>query len=144
MMKKLFVLAFCLLTGFAYAADVKTEKEILACLDTWKQALLQRDRAALDKLFSADMTYSHSNGRLENKAEAIEAVVNGPTRYNSIEMAETSVRAYGNTAVARAKVTINMTTDGKPTLVVLDVLHVFVKISGRWQLVARHSVRLNP
>jgi ketosteroid isomerase-like protein len=144
MMKTLFVLAFCLVTGFAFAADAKTEKEILGCLDAWKQALLQRDRAALDKLFSADMTYSHSNGRLENKAEAIEAVVNGPTRYNSIEVAEPSVRTYGNTAVAKAKITMNMTTDGKPNLMVLDVLHVFVKMSGGWQLVARHSVRLNP
>jgi uncharacterized protein (TIGR02246 family) len=143
-MKKLLVLAFCALTVLAYAADPKIEKEIQGCLDTWKQAMLTRGKAAFEKLYATDLTYTHSNGRQENKAEAIEAVVNGKTKYESIDIADVKVIPYGNTAIAKAKVTIKMTTDGTTTTMILDVLHVFVKISGNWQLVARQSTRLNP
>ena len=143
-MKKLFVLAFLALNLLAYAADPKIEKAIQGCLDTWKQAMLARDKAAFEKLYATDLTYTHSNGRHENKAEAIDAVVNGKTKYESIDIADVKVIPYGNTALAKCKVTIKMTTDGATTTVILDVLHVFVQISGNWQLVARQSTRLNP
>jgi uncharacterized protein (TIGR02246 family) len=143
-MKKLFVLAFCTLTVLAYAADPKTDKEIQECLDTWKQAMLTRDKAAFEKLYAPALTYSHSNGRQENKTEAIEAVVNGKTKYESIDITDVKIIPYGTTALAKCKVTMKMTTDGNTTNMVLDVLHVFVKISGKWQLVARQSTRLNP
>jgi uncharacterized protein (TIGR02246 family) len=143
-MKKLFVLAFCVLTAFAYGADPKIEKEIQGCLDTWKQAMLTRDKSAFEKLYATDLMYTHSNGRQENRAEAIEAVVNGKTKYESIDIADVKIIPYGTTALAKCKVTMKMTTDGNTTTLILDVLHVFVKISGNWQLAARQSTRLNP
>jgi ketosteroid isomerase-like protein len=141
-----FVLCFmlCSIGLFAEAPDPKTEKEILAAMEAWKEAMLNRDRSALEKLYAPDLTYTHSNGRQENKTEAIDAVVNSKDRTESIELAGLSVRVYGKTALVKGKVTLNNVSNGKPVVLILDVLHVWVKSSSGWQLVARQSTRLNP
>jgi ketosteroid isomerase-like protein len=143
-MKKMFLLAFCAFTVMAYAADPKIDKEIQGAMETWKQAMLTRDKAAFEKLYATDLTYTHSNGRHETKTEAIEAVVSGKNKYDSIDIADLKVYPYGTTALAKCKVTMKMTTDGASSTVILDILHVFVKISGKWQLVGRQATRLNP
>ncbi len=143
-MKKLFALVLCMFAASAFAADPKTEKEIQASLNSWKQAMLNRDKAVFEKLYAPDLTYTHSSGKQENKTEAIDAVVRGKTRYDAVDITDTAIRSYGNAAVAKCKVTIKMTTDGTPSTVNLDILHVFIKNGGRWQLVARQAVRLNP
>ena len=113
-------------------------------MSSWKQAMIGRDNAIFEKLYGADLFYTHSNGKLETKAEAIDAVINGKIRFESIDIADNSIRSYGNTAVSKCKITMNLNTEGNKSTVILDVLHVWVKNSGQWQLVGRQAVRLNP
>jgi ketosteroid isomerase-like protein len=126
------------------ASNAKTDKEISDCMSSWKQAMVGRDQAIFERLYGADLVYTHSNGKQETKAEAIDAVVNGKIRFESIDIADHSVRSYGSTAVSKCKITMKLNTDGNKTTVILDVLHVWVKDSGQWQLVGRQAVRLNP
>lgn len=135
-MHRILPILLCSMTLFA-AGD----KDVLAALDAWKAAMIARDRAALEKLYSADLTYSHSSGKTESKAEAIEAVVSAKTPPGTIEFEGTTVRVYGNTAVVKSKLTMRG-SQGPGT--VLDVLMVWVKHSSGWELVARHATRLNP
>lgn len=132
------------LNAFASAPDAKTGKEITDCMSSWKQAMIGRDQAIFEKLYGADLVYTHSNAKQENKAEAIDAVLNGKIRFESIDIADNSVRGYGDTAVSKCKITMNLDAEGNKSTVMLDVLHVWVKNSGQWQLVARQAVRLNP
>ncbi len=127
-----------------FAVDPKTEKAILSVMDTWKQAMMSRDKATLEKLYAPDLTYTHSNGKNETKAEAVEAVVNGKGRFESIEFSGTTVRVYGNTALVKGRVMIKTNTDGKQANNNLDILHVLVKASSGWQLVSRQATRIVP
>ena len=43
----------------------------------WRQAVIQRDEAALQRVLAEDLTYSHANGRTQNKAEYIAAILKG-------------------------------------------------------------------
>lgn len=128
----------------ADAPDAKVQKEVLAAMDAWKQAMIGRHRAALEALYAPDLSYTHSSGKQENKAEAIEAVVTGKNRIESIELADISIRIYGNTALVKSKTTLNMSSEGKASTIILDVLYVWVTISSRWQMAARQAIRLNP
>ena len=125
-----------------FAADA--EKEVLAAMESWKNAMIAKDGAALEKLYAPDLTYSHSSGKNESKAEAISAVVNGKGKVEKIEFAGTTVRVYGNTALVKGKVTITNVTDGKPGVIELNILHVLVKSSSGWQMAARQATRLTP
>ena len=126
------------------AMDSKTEKEVLAAMNAWKQAMLTRNRAVLEELYAPGLTYVHSNGRQENKAEAIEAVVNGQDRFESVDIQDPSVSIYGTTVLVRAKITLRINDGTATKTLILDVLHVWIKNATKWQLVARHALRLNP
>jgi hypothetical protein len=51
-------LAFVLVVQPAFAAS-PGDKAVLAALDTWKQAMLSQDRAALEKIFHPDLSYGY-------------------------------------------------------------------------------------
>jgi len=126
------------------ATDSKAEKEVLAAMDAWKQATMKKDRAGLEKLLHDDLSYSHSNGRNESKAEVVQSVTTGKSTVEAIDFAETTVRVYGNTALVKGKVDIRNNTEGKSATAHLNILHVWVKGPKGWQMVARQATRLTP
>jgi ketosteroid isomerase-like protein len=144
MMIQLLILVVSSFGMLAGSSNAKDEKEVLAAMQEWRQAMLSRDRAALELIYAPGLSYTHSNGRQENKAEAIEAVMNGKERIASIEMTNTSVTVYGKTALVKCKVDLGLNNEGKSSIISLDVLHVWIKFSSRWQMVARQATRLNP
>jgi ketosteroid isomerase-like protein len=140
-----FLLLILCSTGFLSASpESNSQKEVLAAMDAWKQAILQRDKAGLDTLYAPGLVYSHSSGKRENKAEAIETAVNGKERIESIDITDPSVSVYGKTAMVQCKITMILNNEGKATTLKLDILHVWVKTGSRWQMAARHAARLNP
>jgi hypothetical protein len=54
--------------------DAKTEKEIMAAMDAYKQALIKRDAAALSKVLSDDLIYTHSSNLHQDKAAVLESL----------------------------------------------------------------------
>jgi ketosteroid isomerase-like protein len=134
----LFVLTAALL--HAATPDAKTEKAVLAALDTYKQALLKKDAAALNKVLSDDLTYTHSSNLHENKAAVIESLKNN-TVYEAFDFKDPKVRVYGNTALVVTDADFRNNNAGTVTLIRLNILHVFVKGPQGWQLAARQATR---
>jgi ketosteroid isomerase-like protein len=111
-------------------------------MEAWKQATMKKDKAALEKLLHNDLSYSHSSGKNETKAQVLEAVLHGKSTVEAVEFSDTTVRVYGKTALVKGKVDMTNRTDGKSTTAHLDILHVLVKGPQGWQLVARQATRL--
>jgi ketosteroid isomerase-like protein len=121
------------------AADPKAD--VLAAMESWKQAVLKKDAAALDRLLHPDLTYSHSDGKTQTKADILKALPNT----QSITFGESSVRVYGNAALVKGPVEfVNNAANGATTTLNLSVLQVWLKGPNGWQLVARHSTKLIP
>lgn len=142
-MIRLLVLLFPIVV-FANVQESKVEKDVLTAMHTWRQAMVARDRAMLDALYAPGLDYAHSNGKHENKAEAIAAVVDGKDRIESLELTDTAVTVYGATAVVKAKIVMRLTNGETTTTLHLDVLHVWIRNGTHWQMAARHAARLNP
>ena len=138
------LMLLCSMFLLADTPEAKSEKEVLAAMNAWKQAMLMRDRAALEVLYAPGLIYVHSSGKQENKAEAIEAAVAGKDRYEAIDLEDLSVSVYGNTALVKAKVTLRINNGTATNTLSLDVLHVWIKMPAGWQMAARHATRLNP
>jgi ketosteroid isomerase-like protein len=126
----------------AAGSDSKGEKDVLAAMDAWKQATMKKDKAALEKLLHPDLSYTHSSGKNETKADVIKSVTTGAATVEAITFTANTVRIYGNTALVKGKVDITNNTAGKSTTSNLDILHVLVKGSQGWQLVGRQAIRL--
>ena len=139
---KIFVsILFSTLILAAAPATSKDDKEVLAAMDAYKEAMIHKDGAAFDKLLSNDLTYTHSGGQHETKAEVIKSITTGKTIIEALEFSDTSVRLYGNVALVKGKVDL---WHSKTNIVHMNVLHVWVKGPQGWQMVARQATRLMP
>src|SRR5271157_5729402 len=124
----------------AQPAPNAAAKEVLAASEAWRQAMLKKDAAALQKFLHEDLTYSHSNARNQTKADVVQAT-KGNTTIEAMDFSDVTVRVYGTTALIRANVDMRNATDGKSTTSHLNVLFVWLKGPGGWQLVARQSTQ---
>jgi hypothetical protein len=121
------------------------DKDVLAALEAWKQAMLKKDKAGLDKVFHADLTYGHSSGVIENKAQAIEHVVNGGGTYTAINLSDTKVVVHGNTALMTGKAEYHeITKEKKETTANLVVQYTWLKTGKNWQMIARQATKPAP
>lgn len=110
-------------------------------VDHLRTAIIKKDKTALDKLVAADVTYSHSNAKMENKAEMIAAITGSDTVYYSMDMENTTYRIVGKTAMVQGKVTIVNSQKGEKKTLPLSILMVWVKNPAGWQLTARQTTR---
>jgi ketosteroid isomerase-like protein len=134
-MKTLFLAALMLglsMSGFAETAD---EAAVRAAHEAFVKAAKAGDGAALGKIFADGLQYSHSNTKLENKQEAIDALVKSKGNF---EVHSQTIHVYGKTATVRAKVTAHGATGDTP----LTMLQVWVKNGNNWQMVERHTTRI--
>jgi hypothetical protein len=105
----------------------------------WTQAAVKQDETALQRLLADDLTYSHANGRTQNKAEYIAAVIKGPARYESFDYSDMKIRLYGKVAVLTAFCDVKMVN---VEVFRVRTLHVYVENNGQWQMAAHQSARV--
>jgi ketosteroid isomerase-like protein len=123
--------------GSLFAADpADAVKEAAA---GWRQAAIQQDKAALERLLSEDLIYTHGGGNTQNKAEYIAAVMTGPSHYESFTSSDTRIRVYGNIAVLSGYVDVK--TPGRDSYRV-RTLEIYSNNNGQWQFTAKESVRM--
>src|ERR1700692_4392779 len=115
------------------------QKEVLAAMETYKKGMTQKDGAALEKVLSPDLTYTHSGGQLQTKAEVIKSITSGSTIIEKIQFSDTTVKVYGNMALVKGRVDL---WHSATNIVHMDVLHVWVNGPHGWQMVARQATKL--
>ena len=109
----------------------KAEQQVLQAENDRFAAMVKGDRAALEKLLSDDLTYTHSTALLETKEQFIESVTSGNIDYVSIVPSEPDwkVRVNGNTAVVNGVAAVNVVDTGKDRKIRI-VLRRFTRIAA--------------
>ena len=122
--------------------DPKDEKAVMDTLHALAQATMNKDLATLDKIYHPDLTFSHSSAMNETKAQVLERVGRGITK--DMTFSDTTIRIYGNTALARGRHHNWNGTPGNLHENDLNILWVLLKGPGPygWQIVARQTTRL--
>ena len=138
------LMAIVVATAAAHAAppsDPQAEKEVAAAMESWRQALLKKDGAALARLYHEDLRYGHSSGLVEDKKTAVNHIVTSKADYASVDLLDTKVSVHGNFALVNGRVNYRQVTDGKANDVKLHVLHVWTRTPQGWQMIGRQSTR---
>lgn len=143
-MKKIFrcfFIACILLNHNSYAQSVKTSSIEMA-VDQLKEAMLSGDRLKLEKIASDHLSYGHSGGHIEGKAEFVEKIASGKSDFVSIEISEQTIQITGKTAIVRHVLNAVTNDSGKPGNVKLKILLVFLKEQGQWRMLARQAIKV--
>jgi ketosteroid isomerase-like protein len=136
-------LALALLAALGVASAASPgESAVRAALDQFNKAAAAGDEATLNKLIGDELMYSHSNAKVETKAECVAALVK--SKPNFVLDGEPSIHVYGQAASVHGKMTAHIVQNGAPTKIPLHFLMVWNRKGGAWVMVARHTTRLAP
>lgn len=124
--------------ALAQSGDEAAVKQVVQDM---RKAYLDKDKAKLESMTLPQLTYSHSDGRVEDRAKFIEGVMNRKSTVKSLEYPDLTVAIVGDTAIVRHLWVSESELDGKTTNTRIGVMQVYKKQDGGWKLLARSSFR---
>jgi hypothetical protein len=131
-----------LLLGGLTGAEAADEAAVTESVDILRKGLLEGDRAKLEQVTAAQISYGHSDGRVETKEQFIHAVMTRKQVVKSLAFPELTVAVVGDAAIARHIYLAESERDGKATTTRIGALQVWQKQNGSWKLLARQGFRL--
>jgi len=123
-------------------AEAGDEAAVKQNVEALREALLKADKTQLERLSAEQLSYGHSDGRVQNKAEFIDGVMTRKATVKSINFPDLKIAVAGDAAIARHLYESESETDGKPNSVRIGTLQVWQKQGGNWKLLARQGYKL--
>jgi hypothetical protein len=120
------------------------EQAVRQLLNDISAALTRNDSAALDRIYANEYTLINESGVLTTKAPRLAAIKSGELKYESVSFDDVNIRLYGNTAVATYRVTSKGQFKGQEIGGQFLATSTYVKMKGRYQLVAAQVTRIAP
>jgi Domain of unknown function (DUF4440) len=130
-----------LLRSSAAVAESADEAAVAQAIEALRKAFVGQEKTQLEALCAEQLSYGHSDGRVENKAQFINGVMTRKAILKSLTLSDHTIAIAGTAAIARHTWASESETDGKPTSTKIGILQVWQKQDGTWKLLARQSVR---
>ena len=134
--------ASSLLQSGSSAAASADEAAVDKAVEALRKALIEKDKTRLEQLTAAQLSYGHSSGKVQTKAEFVDGVMTSKAVVKSIAFPELSITMAGDAAIARHLFEAELETDGKTNNVKIGALQVWQKQGGNWKLLARQGFKL--
>ena len=123
----------------ALAAD---DAAVAAAVEELRKASLAADKAKLTALADDQISYGHSDGRVQNKAELLEGFATRKATVKSIDFPELKITVTGDTAISRHLYVSDSELDGKVTNTKIGVIECWHKQGADWKLLGRQGYKL--
>ena len=107
--------------------------------ETLRKLMINPDRSALERIFADQLSYGHSDGRVQTKAEFIDALVNGKSVFKSISLSGQTISLAGDIAIVRHRFEADAISNGVSAQPRIRVLQVWQKQSDGWRLLVRQA-----
>lgn len=118
------------------------EAVIARAVEAYRTALLTGNQAQLETLCMDQLTYGHSSGVLQTKAEFIADATSGTTTWKAIRFEGATNRVVGDTAVSRFIFVGENARDGKANVLKFAVVMVWHRQHNDWKLLVRQGYKI--
>ena len=128
----------------AVATEADEETAVAKNVEAFRAAQIAADAKAFDVLCAPELSYSHSDGRVEDKATFIANATSGRSKFLSLAYEDVKVRVVGTVAVVRFHWVgeSESVADGKKSATNLHILMNWQKQGADWRLLSRASTKL--
>ena len=121
------------------------QQAVLDAMAAFKQAVIDSDVVALERLWTDAYTFINAQGVLVTRAQRLANFASGATNVAVIDdEREITVRVYGDMAVVQNLSTLRGQFSGQPTDTDLRGTFVWIRRQGRWQLVTNQLTPVVP
>lgn len=122
-------------------AQSKDEKAVTTALEQLRKAMVDGDSTTLSVLTLPQLSYGHSGGHVDDKAEFVQKIASGKSDFVTIDISDQQINIVQNVAVVRHKFHATTNDNGKPGTVDLSILLIWQKQKNDWKLLARQAVK---
>lgn len=132
-----------LLVVWVRAADDKLIAAVRAADDERVSATIKADKTRLEAIFSDELRYAHSSGKVDTKASYMQSLLSGNTKYYSIDYDEREFKvASDDIVLMTGRAAYKSANDGQPVSLYLGFLAVWRNEHGKWRFLAWQSCRV--
>jgi hypothetical protein len=121
------------------SASTNDANAVAERVESLRRTMLKPDKAAFDDLLAEALSYGHTTGLVETKADVINAFVSGRAVFNALELPEQTIAFSGDIAIVRHRFNGECLNDGKPGSPRIRVVQAWHKQDGRWRLLVRQG-----
>ena len=102
MSRKLFfgMVAFIFINTVSFGQS-KDEKAVADAVEQLRLAMVDGNKAVLEKLTDEKLSYGHSGGHIDDKKEFVEKLTNGSSDFVTIELSEQTISISDKVAIVR-------------------------------------------
>ena len=118
----------------------RAEQEVRKLEREWLDAYEKNDAEAMERIVAEGFTITFPNGGVQTRAQLLE-MIRAPRRGPAPKFYTEQVqsRAYGDTVILMGRVVAEFTQpDGKTVREVSRYTDTYIRLKGRWQVVASH------
>ena len=142
-MTKILSFVFCFLISATLMAQSSDVKAVEAAVEKLRKAMIAADKSTLENLAAAELSYGHSNGLVENRAEFVDQFVTKKTVFlDNLTFSDQTVKIVDNTAIVRHRLTSDTNNSNVPGKVDIQILMIWQKQKGEWKLLARQAAKV--
>jgi hypothetical protein len=120
------------------------EEAVAKKVEAFRLAQIAADPKALGALCADEVSYSHSSGKVEDKATFVANATDGKSKFLSIEYKDPTIKVVGPAAIVRFHWVAEqeMAADGKKVPTNLHILMNWQKQGDDWKLLSRAATKL--
>jgi ketosteroid isomerase-like protein len=118
-------------------------KEIEALEQQWRQAIVTNNVAEMGRLLADDYIGITSNGTIETKQQAVDQQRAGTIRITRLDITDTHVRVYGDTAVVTSLADLEGTNGATDISGQYRYTRVYNRRLGAWKIVSFEASRMH-
>lgn len=119
------------------------DKEALRVIDaSWNSLRLEPDVEGLERLLCDDWLLTHSDGRVQDKADYLKELSSRTRANQAIGNQDVEVRLHGDTAVITGTSVQAGTSNGQPWGGRFRFTRTWILCEGEWRMLASHSSRI--
>ncbi len=130
--------------GFSQTGKMRTlkdsnlEQALIKLKHDIGHAYVQKDLAALERLYADDYIVTDDSGETINKTQEIERLKSGNAVYESTSYEDVKVRVYGNVAIVAGRGTVKGRGKNGTFHKQYFSTNIFVNQDGKWRAVTAH------
>ncbi|HEX4007507.1 MAG TPA: nuclear transport factor 2 family protein [Acidobacteriaceae bacterium] len=118
-------------------------KEIEALEEQWRQAVVTNNVGEMGRLLADDYIGITSNGTVETKTQAVDQSRAGTLRITKLDITDTHVRVYGDTAVVTSQADLVGSNGASDISGQYRYTRVYNRRLGQWKIVSFEASRMH-
>ena len=108
------------------------EKEVYSAYEAINNAMIEKDRAAMERYFDKDLIFTHMSGKKQTREEFIGEIMDGMLNYFKVDTKDYSINVDGDTARMKVTHTLTAKVYGISGSWTLGGENTYKKRSGIW------------